>query len=528
MKLMLRSYANLLLSVRRVTQENQGKATAGVDGQTALTPEARVALVHRMQDYRLWQTHPVKRIYIPKAGGKRRPLGIPCMIDRVAQAIVKNALEPSWEARFESHSYGFRPGRSAQDAIQQCWIRLKRDSPDRWVLDADIRSAFDHIGHDYLLNQIGQVPGRALIKQWLKAGYVEAESFHPTTAGTCQGGVISPLLANIALDGMEALLSQYKRSIPYVLKTGKQKGRLMYRTPLQYGFIRYADDFIVTAVTRAEIEAIVPRLSQWLATRGLELHPEKTTIVPVEDGFNFLGFNIRLFSKGCFPVPQKQKVLAFVQSIRDWLKHHPNATPKAVIQSLNPILRGWGNYYRHGVSARVFQYVESQVWQAVWRWCLRRHPNKSKTWVARHYFRVWNKRDWTFTATATSRHREHTISLFRLSNLPIQRHVKVKGKASPDDPQLTKYWDDRQKQYGKTYWEKGSKLYKVAQNQGWKCPGCGEGLFNGAALHTHHVVAVCEGGSDREENLIHLHKVCHQHLHMGHRSNGRRLEPDDG
>lgn len=528
MKLMLRSYSNLLLSVRRVTQENQGKKTAGIDGQTALTPASRVTLVHKMQDYHLWQAHPVKRIYIPKSIGKSRPLGIPRIVDRIAQAVVKNALEPSWEARFESHSYGFRPGRSAQDAIQQCWLRLKRDSPDCWVLDADIRGAFDRISHDYLLNKIGLVSGRELIKQWLKAGYVEAEIFHPTTSGTCQGGVISPLLANIALDGLESLLSQYKRSIPYTLKTGKEKGRVKYRKPLQYGFIRYADDFIVTASTQAEIEAIIPILTEWLAIRGLELHPDKTTIVPVKDGFNFLGFNIRLFDKGCFPVPQKQKVLAFVQSIRDWLKQHPCTSPESVIQHLNPILRGWGNYYRHGVSARVFQFVDSQVWLAIWRWCLRRHLNKSKAWVARKYFRILNNRAWTFATTTLTRKREQTISLYRLSSLPIQRHVKVKGNASPDDPQLAQYWHDRQSKYGKSYWNKGSKLYQVAENQGWKCPICRESLFNGENLHTHHVVAVKDGGTDRAENLIHLHYVCHQHLHTGKRSNGRGLEPDDG
>lgn len=528
MKLMLRSYSNLLLSVRRVTQENKGKKTAGIDGQTTLTPESRVALVHKMQDYRTWQAHPVKRIHIPKTTGKSRPLGIPCIEDRIAQAVVKNALEPSWEARFESHSYGFRPGRSPQDAIQQCWLRLKSNTPDLWVLDADIRGAFDNICHDYLLNKIGLVPGRELIKQWLKAGYVEAEIFHPTTTGTCQGGVISPLLANIALDGMETLLGQYKQSIPYTLKTGKEKGRTMYRKPLQYGFIRYADDFIVTAATKAEIEAIIPILTDWLAIRGLELHPDKTTIVPVKDGFNFLGFNIRLFDKGCFPVPQKQKVLAFIQSIRDWLKQNACTSPQSVIQHLNPILRGWGNYYRHGVSARVFKFVDCQVWKAIWRWCLRRHSNKGKTWVARKYFRVLNNRDWTFAITTLIRHREQTICLFRLTSLSIQRHVKVKGNASPDDPQLAQYWHDRQTKYGKSYWIKGSKLYQVAENQEWKCPVCGESLFNGEKLNTHHVVAVQDGGTDRAENLVHLHHACHQHLHTGKGSNGRRLEPNDG
>ncbi|MCY7276649.1 MAG: reverse transcriptase N-terminal domain-containing protein, partial [Phormidesmis sp. CAN_BIN44] len=174
MKLMLRSYSNLLLSVRRMTQENQGKQTAGIDGQTALSPEQRVQLVKRMQDKTLWQVHPTKRVYIPKANGKLRPLGIPALENRVAQTIVKNALEPSWEARVESHSYGFRPGRSCQDAIEQCYLRLRKGC-DTWILDADLKGAFDHLSHQFILDTIGQVPGRELIKQWLKAGYVEAE-----------------------------------------------------------------------------------------------------------------------------------------------------------------------------------------------------------------------------------------------------------------------------------------------------------------------------------------------------------------
>ncbi len=307
MKLMLRSYSNLLLAVRRVTQINAGKQTAGIDGQTALTPEQRVALVNEMRECSPWRVQPVKRIYIPKSNGKRRPLGIPCVGDRVAQAIVKNALEPVWEAKFEAHSYGFRPGRSVQDAMAQCHLRLRvgRRSPNnRWVLDADIRGAFDNISHDYILQAIGRLPGRQLIEQWLKAGYVESEIFHATTSGTPQGGLISPLLANIALDGIDQLLKQ-----------GNPKST-------QYGFIRYCDDFIVTAQTQAEILEIQPQIEAWLRIRGLELNPDKTNIVPVEQGFNFLGFHIRQFRDGCFTLPQKEKVLAFLKQIREWLIAH--------------------------------------------------------------------------------------------------------------------------------------------------------------------------------------------------------------
>ena len=369
-KLMLRSYANTLQSVRRVTERNAGRLSAGVDGEVVLTPEAKMQLANRIQHRaEPFKAMPVRRVYIPKPGSrKRRPLGIPVVVDRVHQARAVNALEPEWEARFEPRSYGFRPGRGCHDAIQAIYEVVKGKSPKRqWVLDADLAGAFDRIAHDHILSQLGSFPARGMIEQWLKAGVVEQGRLHRTEEGTPQGGVVSPVLLNVALHGMEtaAGVSYYT--------TGVNAGRVVMGSPT---VIRYADDLVALCHTRQEALDVKARLAAWLAPRGLAFNEDKTRVVTLDEGFDFLGFNARRYANKPLIKPSKAAIRRIRERLRTELRSLRGTNARVVIKRLNPIIRGWAAYYRTQVSAEIFGKLDHYLWRLTYKWATFSHAEQ--------------------------------------------------------------------------------------------------------------------------------------------------------
>ena len=417
--LLTHSFSGKALAVQRVTN-NDGRKTPGVDGQLWNTPEKKARAIRELRQ-RGYRALPLRRVYIPKNDGthRQRPLSIPTMHDRAMQALYLLALEPIAETLGDPNSYGFRPERSTADAIEQCFNVLARQHSPQWILEGDIRACFDGISHAWLLAHIPMET--AMLQKWLKAGFMEKHVLSPTEAGVPQGGIASPVMANLALDGLEKLLKAHYP--PNTKRAQRAKVNL----------VRYADDFIITG-SSPELLAheVKPLVEQFLRTRGLELSPTKTHLTSIEDGFDFLGQHLRKYAGKLLIKPARKSVQTFLGHIREMVKANKQTSAGNLIAQLNPVIRGWANYHRHVVSKATFIKVDTAIFKSLWSWATRRHPKKSGRWVAKKYFRTRNGRQWTFVGTyASQQGQSHELALFRAGDVPIQRHVKVKGTANP-------------------------------------------------------------------------------------------------
>ena len=488
-RLLTRSVSAKALAVKRVT-ENQGRKTPGIDRQTWSTPDDKWQAVGTLH-HKGYKPKPMRRVYIPKANGDRRPLGIPTMRDRAMQALHLLALDPTAETTGDTHSYGFRRGRSTADAIEQVRNALGRKHSPKWVLEGDIKGCFDNISHEWLLAHVPMDKG--VLRKWLKAGYFEGNSLFPTESGTPQGGIISPVLANLALDGLQSKLAGLFRTV--------REARAA-----KVNFVRYADDFIITSSSRELLEEKVkPLVQEFMRERGLELSEKKTLITHVDDGFDFLGWTARWQGGMLLTKPARKNVKNFLEKIRGTLRQMRTARQEDVIDKLNPVIRGWANYHRSQMATRTFAKTDHLIWQALWRWARRRHPNKGERWTKARYFRRIAGRDWRFA--------EKDKALLTLTSFRKKPHIKIDGSRNPYSPEDEDYFDARLARKMESDLKGRRKLAWLWYWQEGLCPCCNQKITKETGWHIHHVIKRSEGGSEQMSNLQLLHPNCHRQHH---------------
>ena len=494
-RLLTRSFSGKALAVKRVT-ENQGKRTPGVDGKVWSTPARKMEGLKSLRQHG-YRAQPLRRTHIPKANGKKRPLGIPTMRDRAMQGLYKLALDPIAETTGDPNSYGFRKERAPADAVQQCFILLSRKNAAQWILEGDIKSCFDEISHRWLLTHVPTE--KPILRQWLKAGYIERQKWYETESGTPQGGIVSPVLMNMTLDSLEAEL---KAKFP------SHNGQKVH-------LVRFADDFIVTGSNPELLEQEVrPLIEQFLQGRGLQLSAEKTHITHIEDGFDFLGQNIRKYGDKLFIKPAKKSIKAFLNKIRATIKGNKQATAGQLINQLNPMIEGWANYHRHVVSKETFARIDHEIFQAIWHWAKRRHPHKTARWVKQKYFLSTKRSHWIFYGEKAGKDgKTKRCQLRKAAHKSIKRHVKVKGQANPYDPQWEHYFEKRLDTKMANHWKGRQGLLLLWQSQKGLCSICHQKITRQTGWHSHHIVWRTHGGIDGLSNRVMLHPNCHRQVH---------------
>lgn len=422
MYLLSKSFFAKLLAVFRVTT-NKGRKTPGVDGELWLNGHTKLHQAKSLTT-RDYCPKPLRRVYIPKKNGKKRPLSIPTMKDRAMQTLYAIALAPYMETTADPNSFAFRARRGCNDAIAQCFKMLCRKMSAQWILEADIKACFDEISHEWILANIPV--NKTILSKWLKAGFIEKKQLFPTHKGTPQGGTISPLLMNMVLDGMETAIK-------------KQFPRWHAKS---VNFVRYADDFVITAKTKEILEnEVKPFVIEFLKERGLTLSAEKTKITHINDGFDFLSQNVRKYKGKLLIRPSKTSVQSFKDKVKVICKKNRGIPAHALIRILNPVVRGWSNYHKGICSKRTFYRLETFLWWQTRRWAKRQHGNKNRWWIFHRYFENKHFTDQANTSKGIVNHR-----LYKISKIPIVYHVKVKSEANPYLPEFDKYFYRRTKE----------------------------------------------------------------------------------